>query len=41
MATQEPIWSRSPSLLGPILVIRSGLTVVEVSAGPGSAGVEH
>ena len=41
IATQEPNLSRSPSLLGPVLLIRSGLTAAEVCAGPGPADVEH
>ena len=36
IATQEPNWSRSPSLLS-----SERLTAVEVCVGPGSAGVEH
>ena len=41
IATPEPNLPRSPSLLGPVLVIRSGLMAVEVCAGPGPADVEH
>ena len=40
IATQEPNWSRSPSLLGPSWS-PVGPTAVEVCAGPGSADVEH
>ena len=39
IATQEPNWSRSPSLLGPSWS-PFGPTAVEVCAGPGSADVE-
>ena len=41
IVTQEPNLPRSPSLLGPVLVIRSGPTAVEVCAGPGSADIKH
>ena len=40
IATQEPNWSRSLSLLGPSWY-SVGPMAVEVCAGPGSAGVEH
>ena len=40
IATQEPNWSRSPSLLGPSWS-PVGPMVVEVCAGPGSTDVEH
>ena len=40
IVTQEPNWSRSPSLLGPSWS-PVGPTAVEVCAGPGSTDVEH
>ena len=40
IATQEPNWSRSPSLLGPSWSPVSPMAV-EVCAGPGSVDVEH
>ena len=40
IVTQEPNWSRSPSLLGPSWSPVSPM-VVEVCAGPGSADAEH
>ena len=40
IATQEPNWSRSPSLLGPSWS-PVGPTAVEVCAGPGSADAER
>ena len=41
IATQEPNWLRSPSLLGPVLVIRSGITMGEVRAGLGPANAKR
>ena len=40
IATQEPNWSRSPSLLGPSWS-PVGPMAVEVCAGPGPANIEH
>ena len=41
IAAQEPNLPRSPSLLSPILVIRSRLTAAEVCTGPDPADVER